>query len=149
MNIHIYNHKLSRKDLTNHMDKPVFTNHYIKIPDHIESVLSVSVKIPLYKRVIHRFRYCLTAIILFFTNIVSTRIRGAKNVLFRIDSYIPLEADLKYEYKQKDNILYLMGYMWNSSNSVSHWDGSGYVLQISYISPIQDRDEKLKSIGIC
>jgi hypothetical protein len=143
MKLHRYEHKISRRDLTNWGSEKVFTNHYIELPSHIDSVMAVSFRIPTWRKLYHRFRFELSRYYFLLKYLV------LKRKIVWTGSYIPLEAMVQYDYNTKNNRLRLLGFMYDGKYGLGRY----YItprrrIEVTYISESKDRDDKLKQLGI-
>ncbi len=126
--LHKLTYKLSKSELNR-------DNIQIKLPDHIESILSVSPVISKWQKIIHRFRWLVTSSMFMIVRFVT------KLIYIHPGQYIPLGDIIKFDYNTKNNILTMF--------NVTAYDKEYYTkIDIMYISKSEDRNKILEKLGI-
>lgn len=139
-------HKLTYKLSNSELNRPStlswfrgtnYTNNniQIKLPEYIESILSVSPVISIWKKFFHRLKWLVTSSFIITFRFIT------KLIYIHPGYYTPPGDIIKFEYNTKNNILKMI--------NVTAYDNKYYTkIDIMYISKSEDRNEILEKLGI-
>lgn len=141
MNLHRYNHRISSDEIKNYLTNGhAFT---IKLPAHIDSVMAVTFRIPIWRKIWHFYTHYVMKFYYLLKYLIT------KRKIVWTGSYIPLEAMVQYNYDVKKRELRVLSFMYDGKYSIGrHYVSMKRRIEITYISESKDRDDKLKQLGI-
>lgn len=140
-NLHTIKHEITVEEFDNSYRSPGYRRMKIKLPDHVDYVMVVGHTLPAGGLLRYQFRWFLRQVRNVYYRMVGLIFRSPSLVNIKIETYIPPNDHIQFEYNTETHIL--------DMDIVTAYERRSYrKITIVYLSKQEDRNKVLESIGI-